>query len=806
MPTGEKFATPMIRQYLSLKAEHPQAIVLYQLGDFYEMFRDDAVVASEILDLVLTSRRTGRRESVPMCGIPMRSASDYIRRLVKRGYSVALADQVEDASVAKGLVRREVVEVITPGTLTAEGHLGMDANWLLAIHGGKTAWGLASLEVSLGQAKLQQVPRSSGFDKVTEAIEKRVPAEVIISGKISVTEIARLRGRWRLGSTYPVPTKEIRPLERFLSPEKVEGMGLRGVTQSKVALAHALGFADRVGKWKKGLSLGVGIERDGDRMLIDRVTARQLGISGEAPSLVALCNKTQTAMGRRELTERLEAPLTSRERIEERWNRLEWLVERPLFCETVTSVLKGTPDLARAAWRVEAGRALPRDLVAIREALLRARKAHTLLNEQKAEGWEIEPPLKLLALLEEALPDNPDIEEFIRPSFDKVLAKWDRIKNEGVSWFRGYEQEEREKRQIPSLRVKHNRVFGWYIEITKTHLEKVPEGYIRKQTMANAERYFTEELKEREKELLLAEERWRAAQRSAFARLVLDVEKSARVLLELSDRLGGLDTEVSLAQVAEEGGWVRPILEEGSDFVAEESRHPVVEASLPMGDYVPNPFKMGPSRILGLVTGPNMAGKSTYIRTAGLLAVLAQAGAFVPANSFRFGVVDALFARIGSSDAIAEGRSTFLVEMSETAAILHQATKKSVVILDEIGRGTATYDGMAIAQAVAEHLAHLGCRTLFATHYHELCAMEEREGIFNLQMEVARQGPKIHFLHQVGEGRADRSYGIEVAKMAGFPPLVLRRAQEILDDLGHLSPAQDRPPAEPEPPAQQGLF
>lgn len=796
-------ATPMLRQYLELKALHPEALLLFQLGDFYELFREDATTASGILDLLLTQRGTGKSESVPMCGVPVRSASEHIRRLVAAGYTVAIAEQVEEADQAKGLVRREITEVVTPGTLTEESHLPGSANWLAALYGDREGWGVALLEITLGQARLLQVPKRDGFGRVAQALRRAAPAELLLSGRLEEAAIAALAGPWRLAHPRPVPKSRLRPLERYLDQNAQRGLGLRGVALAKRALAQTLGYAEAMGKWSRGMCLRVGVERAGDRLVLDPETARNLALAGSGHTLLGVVDSTRTPMGRREMADRLARPLTDMEDINARLSAVEWFTGRPLVMTEAGNALKGLPDLARAAWRVEAGRAAPADLFTIREGLRRAARVADILAGLEGAAVSLAPDAALLGTLEAALPETLEGDLWLNPGWDEALGKWQAARQGGKTAFADYEAAERGRTGIATLKVRRHKQLGWVLQVPAAKAGQVPPEYERRQSLAASERFCTNRLRELEQESLVAESRFFAAREAAFARLIGEVSPRVAGVVALASALGALDATISLAQTALDNDWCRPALTTEPLLKCEGLRHPVVEAALPVGEYVPNPISLVAGRRLGLVTGPNMAGKSTVIRSAALCVILAQAGSFVPARKALVGIADAVYARIGSSDAIAEGQSTFLVEMADTAAILHQATRQSIVILDEIGRGTATYDGMAIAWAVAEHLAGVGCRTLFATHYHELCDMEA-DGVHNLRLEVAFAGRELVFLHALSEGRADRSYGVEVARMAGFPPLVLRRAREVLAGLGE---REALPPSE-EPPetGQQGLF
>ncbi|MDH5525781.1 MAG: DNA mismatch repair protein MutS [Nitrospirota bacterium] len=832
---------PLMLQYRQIKADHPDAILFFQVGDFYEMFYDDAKQGAELLELTLTTRDKNSLHPVPLCGLPIHAAQGYIARLIKAGRNVAVCDQVEEAGQGKGIVKREVVRVITPGTLT-EDHLleGGQANYLAAVCGDGDGLGLAYVDVSTGDFRL--------MDLNGDGAAERLIAEL---ARIECRELLVPETHWHPApgeAAWPPkgPVVRVHPgfdvdrgrrsLCKHLGVNRLDGYGITGATPSVGSAGALLGFLTDTQKGVLPQITAIRSVTPGSAMLIDADTLRNLeitrrGVDGSRHgTLLALLDRSRTPMGARFLKDWLTAPLLEPAAIVRRQEAVSWLVDQPHAREAMREQLSGIADLERLAARVAMGRATPRDLAALGHSLAPLPDLKALLPPGGPDllsgmltGWDNLDDVRadITATLAEEVPAALKDGGVIR---DGVSAELDEVRRIG-SDVRGVlarmEADERKRSGIESLKIRYNNVFGYYLEVTKAKLAErgVPDDYIRKQTLVNAERYITPELKELETRILSAGERMARLEAELFSDLRDRVAKHVPRLQWVAAAVGALDTLSSLARVAQEGGWTRPEVVDGRTLEIENGRHPVVEAMLPAGTFVANDTNLSEAPVV-LITGPNMAGKSTYLRQVAVICLLAQIGSHVPATSARVGVVDRVFSRIGASDNMTEGLSTFMVEMTETANILHNATDRSLVILDEIGRGTSTFDGLSIAWAVAEYLHdHPGARTLFATHYHELTDLAvSREGVRNVNVQVREWNDEIVFLHRIVDGAADRSYGIQVARLAGLPKTVIDRARQVLSNLegGELdqegrprlaaqAPAAEMAPADPRA-VQFGLF
>ncbi|HEV3231536.1 MAG TPA: DNA mismatch repair protein MutS [Candidatus Dormibacteraeota bacterium] len=831
--SGTPAQSPVLRQYLEAKGEHPDAILLFRLGDFYETFQEDAEVAAGLLGITLTSRDFGRAGRHPMAGFPAHAAEGYIARLLAGGQRVAICDQMEDAAGATGhnppeqsprgprLVRREVVRVLTPGTLVEAQLLepGRE-NPLLAIARAGEVFGLAAVEVSTGRLELSEVPARPGA--LEEILNRLAPSELLVAdeedGETATPEgwsVARLEP-WRFeaerGRRRALEALRVRSLRGFDCDDLGPALG---------ALGAALDYLQRNRVSLPPEVIRLRRSRPGGAMHLDAATVANLelvqGLGGTGRGLLGLLDRTRTPMGARCLRAWLLAPLLEVAAIDRRAGAVAELVERPELREGLEGCLRRVRDLERLTTRTAQGHAAPRDLGAIRESLpalddLRAALAGASAHALVAARERVEPEAELQALLAGALEDSPPAAAAdggaIRAGFDPRLDALRGGIQEAQAWIAGLEARERAATGVRGLKVGFNRVFGYYIEVGNANRLPLPEHYQRKQTLAGAERYITPELKERESVVLNGEQAILAREREVLADLARAVAARAPTLLRGAEAVGELDALAALAAVAVERGWVRAEVDGGYGLAIRGGRHPLVEAALPAGTFVPNDTLLDAGTRLMLLTGPNMAGKSTYLRQVGLLVLMAQVGSFIPADAARIGVADRIFTRVGAQDAIAQGLSTFMVEMVETANILNHAGPRSLVVIDEIGRGTSTYDGMSIAQAVLEHLhdapglrpqesgfvgAPGGCRTLFATHFHELTALSRRlPGLANHRVEVSEAGGGVTFLHRIVTGGADRSYGIHVAEIAGLPAALTARAREILAGL-----ERARPLAEP---------
>ncbi len=812
----------MMRQFEAAKERCPGALVLFRMGDFYELFGDDAREAATLLDLTLTSREKGP-DAVPMAGFPHHQLDAQLVRLVAAGRRVAICEQIDgpaptDGKLTKGLLRREVTRIVTPGIAADETLLDPTrSSWLVAVvpqarpgdGDGEVVVGLAWIDVAAGRFEATVLPRADAIEQLArlEPAEclGRVPDAAAIDGMLA--DAARrcpvtLRPDW-----WFEPAAADDALARVLGGRRVEGLGFDPRTDAPALRAAgavvayltenepaAVARIDTLAAW-----------RPGHRLEIDEATRRSLELVRSAAtgrregSLVGVLDRTQTPLGARRLAEWLVAPLVDIAVIDARLDAVAALVADPSLAGSLADALAGVGDLERLVGRAVTGRAGPRDLERIGRtaAVLPALRAGLAncsgLLGQLGDALDPCPDVaaRIAATLRDGCPVAAREGGFIRPGFDPRLDELAELASGGKEWIIRYQAEQIERTGIASLKVGYNRVFGFFLEVGRAHAGRAPADYVRKQTVKNAERYTTPELDERQRQVLGAEE-------EAVRRELVLLDELREFVAAQRVRLDGaaaviadLDALVSLALVARSRGWVRPQVTSGGEFVIEGGRHPVLEELLPAGTLVPNDLALaarGPEATAApdapailLVTGPNMGGKSTFIRQAALVAVLAQAGSFVPAARASLGVVDRLFARIGAGDDLARGASTFLVEMEQTARILNRATPRSLVILDEVGRGTSTHDGLAIAQAVVEHLqARVGCRTLFATHYLQLAALERLPGVGNAQVLVQRDGDRLVFLHRVAPGAADRSWGVHVARLAGVPAPVIERARDLL--------------------------
>jgi len=799
----------MLEQYRRLKAEHPGSILLFRMGDFYETFGDDALVASQVLGIALTSRDK-KRDPLPLAGVPHHSVEGYLRKLVQQGYSVAIAEQMESAESAKGLVDRQVIEVVTPGTVTRLGLLETnESNYILALLDGGERIGVAVAEVSTGEFRVGEIPAADldtvlleyparevllpeGDPRPTKStsVDGTGSAEGLGSrfGAARVTRWERARFDSRSGQTA---------LERQFQVLRLDAFGLEAGREGFGAAGALLDYLRSLKKSDLPQLRELRPLREGTPLVMDEVTFRNLEVfespAGPDGTLLKLLDRTETGMGARALRARLRTPSSDRAVIEARLERTRCFAGSATLRSEARDRFHRFPDLERSLGLVGSGRASPRDLGTVRDALRMIPPIRLMLagrSEPALGAWRAALPdlSGLAAILEEALAEELPLVAtaggILRAGFDPEL---DRLRGEATDIRErvlAFEAQERERTGIANLRVLYNRVFGYVIEITRSQLAKAPEDYIRRQTLAGAERYVTPELSRMEERIEAASVESHKLEAVHFQKLRDEVLRAMGDLLAAAHVISEMDLHLALGDAAARERWVRPALTEDGTLALRRARHPMVERALPPGAFVANDCTLDREREqIWLITGPNMGGKSTFLRQVGLSVYLAQVGSFVPCESATIGIVDRIFTRVGASDQIARGASTFFVEMQETATILRQASKRSLVLLDEIGRGTSTYDGLSLAWAVTEWL-HEGParpRTLFATHYHELTELEDSlERVTNRTVRVAEQGGEIVFLHQIAPGRADQSYGIHVAQLAGVPAPVLRRAREIL--------------------------
>jgi DNA mismatch repair protein MutS len=802
--------TPMMRQYLEIKAAHPHAILFFRLGDFYEMFLDDAIKASRILDIALTSRsKGGDGQDIPFCGVPYHAAAPYIAKLVEAGEKVAICEQVEDPKTAKGIVKRQVVRVVTPGlTVDSESLSPKENNFLVSIlRDGGEQWGLASLDLSTGEFKACDLP---SLEALVAEISCLNPPEVLLPELLAVDrELPLLQAvlRERLLSTLPEWVYDddygTRIVGRFFNGAGRNSLGCADLRSGFSAATALLHYLSETRQGEVTHLRGLTPYRVSDHLVLDDSTRRNLELVATISegrrkgSLLWVMDRTATAMGGRKLKQWLNYPLISVEKITERHDAVQELLEGRSLREGIAEALGGVQDLERLNARVSLATAGAKDLVSLKLSLQRLPALRTLLEEVGAPllvhiHASLDTLEDLAALLEGTLVADPPFTlregGLMADGCNSELDELRAISREGKGFIARMEAQERSRTGISTLKVRYNRVFGYYIEVTRAQSANIPDDYQRRQTLANAERYITPQLKEYEEKVLGAEDRIADLEYALFQELRQKAAAEGARILSSAEAVAQLDVLVSLATLAQDRGYVRPEVDDGGLLSISEGRHPVIDA-LDLGErFVPNDVLLdtGENQLL-IITGPNMAGKSTFMRQVALITLMAQVGSFVPAASAVIGVVDRIFTRVGASDNLSRGQSTFMVEMTETAAILRNATDRSLIVLDEIGRGTSTFDGLSIAWAVAEHLHDTpGCRarTLFATHYHELVELAvTRPGIKNYNIAVREWNEQIIFLRRIVEGGASHSYGIQVARLAGLPPEVIGRAREILANL-----------------------
>ncbi|WP_206524248.1 DNA mismatch repair protein MutS [Lujinxingia sediminis] len=821
--------TPMLQQYLDVKARYPDAILFFRLGDFYEMFFEDAQVVSREVGLTLTARSKGE-DAVPMAGMPYHSSQTYITQLIEKGFSVAICEQIQDPKDADGIVKRDVVRVVTPGVQHDTDNLDARApNYLAAAYfpdqpTADSAVGLAYLDVTTGDFRATEL---KGLSELLSELDRAEARELLLSeeglallephaerlGKVFMRPRApeyfdpdALRARQGDGVRL---ADDLSTDGYFLSAEQVEDFfktgrdfGFMTPTLIEGAISALLNYLIDTQRGVSSVIQRLSPYRAQSFLVIDESTKANLELTQtlmggkRTGSLLSIIDRTMTAMGGRRLRHWLNYPLIDPTRITERLDAVEFLVKNPALRADLRKALDEVYDIERLCGRVSAGTANARDLKSLQGTLALIPGIAAIfppespaLLKHLADG--LDPCADLCAHIERALLDEPPTQLTegglfkmgYHPELDELLD----LSHNGKDWMLRFEREERERSGISSLKIKFNKVFGYYIEVTRANLDLVPDRYIRKQTLANAERYFVPELKEQEERILGADERRKSLEYQLFEALRREVGEHLGRLLHSADGLADLDVLSGLAELAHRRDYVRPTLDQGTLLTIEDGRHPVVETTLASGErFVPNSVTIDSAagRLL-IITGPNMAGKSTIIRQVALITLLAQMGSFVPARSAHIGVVDKLFSRVGASDNLARGQSTFMVEMTETAHILNNATDRSLIILDEIGRGTATFDGLSIAWAVAEHLHNvIGARTMFATHYHELTELTRTlDGVINLSVAVKEWQEDIIFLRKLVEGQANRSYGVQVGRLAGLPPAVVERATRVLENL-----------------------
>ena len=799
--------TPLMKQYFKIKSEHPDTILFFRVGDFFETFEDDAKIASKVLGITLTKRSNGAAGDVPLAGFPHHAVDNYLPKLVRAGYRVAICEQMEDPKFAKGIVKREVVEVVTPGVTLSDKLLDHKKNnYLASIFIYNDLVGISFSDISTGdffvyETRLSELSEQFQLINPSEILYQKKDKEILERTLSKINSTPRLTKieDWIFNSDF---CKEL--LTSHFNTITLKGFGIERLTVGLIAAGVVLHYLQDTQKVNLSHINKITIYNPTDYMILDYSTKRNLEIissmqdGGKEGSLLSVLDETQTAMGGRLLKNWVSAPLRNENTIKQRQNAVDELFKKKNRRNEISENLKEIGDLERLISKISTGRANARDLIALKSSLQKIPNIKTLLSDFSDSTLNkiynsLDDLSDVVNKISESILDNPagSLNEggIIKNGYSEELDELREIAFHGKDWLAKFQQSEREKTQIPSLKVSFNKVFGYYIEISNAHKNKIPENYIRKQTLVGSERYITPELKEFEEKILNAEERINTLEYQLFNEVRIFVSHRTEEIQKNAKLIGMLDVLNSFAEVADKYNYVKPEINSGDEIVLIKSRHPVVERILPPGEkFTPNDCRLNNSeQQIILLTGPNMAGKSVFLRQVGLIVLLAQIGSFVPAEKATIGIVDRIFTRVGASDNISAGESTFLVEMQEAANILNNATSKSLILLDEIGRGTSTFDGISIAWAITEYLHEnpkVAAKTLFATHYHELNEMADLfPRIKNYKVEVREYDDKVIFLHRVNPGKADHSYGIQVAMMAGLPQFVTNRAKEILNNL-----------------------
>ena len=793
--------TPMMRQYRELKAKYPDAILFYRMGDFYEMFGDDAIKAAPILDVVLTSRDKSSDEKIPMCGVPWHSADTYIAKLIEHNHKVAICEQLEDPKQAKGIVKRGVVRIITPGTVLEDNLLSSkENNYLACLATVSNRIGIALLDVSTGDFRATEIVGEKDSYAYQDELRRWPIRELLHPESFKLTGIDRsIRTNsledWVFSKDYAVGR-----IREHFGIMHLEGFGLQELPAATLAVGALLDYLKSTQLADLKHISNLQTYHNNQFVFLDSASQRNLELSRtmmdnrREGSLLHFLDETCTAMGSRLLKQRLEQPLRDPDAVNKRLEEVDGFYDDSEFRMYVRDELAKIADLERLVSRITAKIATPRDLSTLRFSLHRLPTLKSMVTKSnntrlQTLGESIDPVDFIRDLLDRSIQDNPPATlkdgGVIRDGFNEDLDSWRAAAKDGKKWIAQLQKQEMEATAIPSLKIRYNKLFGFFIEVTKTHLDKVPDRYIRRQTLVNSERFITDELKKMEEKILGAEEKMLELEVKLFNELRDTVSEVVARIQQTARTIAELDVAATAAELAITYRYRRPEIRAGNDLIIMGGRHPVVERMSLDGGFVSNDtYLNGEESRLVILTGPNMAGKSTYIRQVALIVLMAQAGFYVPADSAVIGAVDRIFTRVGASDNLAAGQSTFMVEMSEAANILNNATNQSLVILDEIGRGTSTFDGLSIAWAVAEYLHEVKCRTLFATHYHELTDLSERlGGVKNFNVVVKEWKDQVMFLRKVAPGAVDKSYGIQVARLAGLPTQVIERSKEVLEAL-----------------------
>ncbi|MBE4908645.1 DNA mismatch repair protein MutS [Bacillus luteolus] len=784
--------TPMIQQYLKIKAEYQDAFLFFRLGDFYEMFFDDAIKASQELEITLTSREGGSEDRIPMCGVPHHSAPGYIEQLVEKGFKVAICEQTEDPKLAKGVVRREVVQLITPGTMMeGKGLVDKENNFLASISEYSDSFGIAFSDLTTGESKVTKL--SLQIDELINEIYVNGVKEVVVDPTLAEEVKKKLIERCQV--TLSIETETSIPSDFERSVEILEND-----SQLLSTFGRLVNYLQKTQKRSLEHLQPVQVYHVHQFMKIDFYSKRNLELTetirskGKKGSLLWLLDSTMTAMGGRRLKQWIDRPLIQQSDINNRLNMVETLLNQFFERQELRELLKEVYDLERLAGRIAFGNVNARDLVQLKKSLQQVPHIQEVVQRLQNENASsiakrIDPCDDLTELLDQSIEDNPPLSvkdgDIIKDGYNTILDQYRDASRNGKSWIAALEKQERERTGIKTLKIGYNRVFGYYIEVTKANIHLIPEGlYERKQTLSNAERYITPELKEKEVLILEAQEKIIELEYNIFTDIRETVKRYITRVQELAKMISELDVLQCFATVSEERHYSRPIFTNG-ELQLIDGRHPVVEKVMNAQEYVPNNCQMDDNRSILLITGPNMSGKSTYMRQVALTSILAQIGCFVPASEARLPIFDQVFTRIGAADDLISGQSTFMVEMLEARNAIVNATSNSLILFDEIGRGTSTYDGMALAQAIIEYIHNnIGAKTLFSTHYHELTSLDQQlSQLKNVHVSAIEDQGKVVFLHKIKEGPADKSYGIHVAELSDLPKPLIARAQEILSQL-----------------------
>ena len=813
--------SPMMQKYFETKKQYEDCILFYRLGDFYEMFFDDAITASRELEITLTGRDCGQEERAPMCGVPHHAAESYIAKLIAKGYKVAICEQLTDPKTTKGMVERDVIRVVTPGTIVESNMLEeRKNNYIMSIFKTGIYFGISFCDVSTGEFYSSEVKQTNNFSLVLDEIARFNPAELVVNSMMfdCKEEMDKIKERFEIYVTKfqdEFFTNDISKLENNFNFVDSGNNSIEDIEEKKIAIASINALVEYLKQTQKTNLDHINkivIYNISKYMSLDINARRNLEVTeklrdkSKKGTLLWVLDKTSTSMGGRMLRRWLNDPLIDVVEINKRLNAVKELNEELILRGDIIDSLKKVYDIERLAGKMAYGNANARDMISLKSSLAKLPNVKEILSNCKCDYLkELYENLDVLTdvhdLIEKSIVDEPPISVkeggIIKLGYDPEIDELKTATTEGKNWIIKIEAEEREKTGIKNLKVGFNKVFGYYIEVTKSFLSQVPDRFIRKQTLTNAERYITEELKEIENKVLGAEERVVNLEYNAFTKVREEISKNIKRLQTSATVVSTLDVLTSFAQVAEDMNYCMPEVKQNGIIDIKDGRHPVIEKMLPTGSFVENDTYLDKDENrLAIITGPNMAGKSTYMRQVALITLMAQVGSFVPASSAKIGVVDKIFTRVGASDDLSMGQSTFMVEMMEVATILKEATSNSLVILDEIGRGTSTYDGLSIAWAVADFIANkekCGAKTLFATHYHELTELEDRlDGVKNYQIAVKEKGEDIIFLRKILKGGTDESYGIHVAKLAGVPKDVTQKANEILRSLERKSILRDK--------------